>query len=67
MAKTVDEIEAAISRLPKDQLKRFREWYEKFDADEWDAQIEKDTLSGKLDAIAEQAMADHQAGKSRKL
>jgi len=67
MAKKIEEIEAAIAQLPNEQLRRFREWYEKFDAEKWDEQIEKDAFAGKLDAMAEQALADHQAEKSRKL
>lgn len=64
---TIAEIEKAIAQLPKDQLKQFREWFNKFDADKWDEQIEKDAASGKFDALAEAAIADHKAGKTRKL
>ncbi len=67
MARTVEDIEKEIARLPQDQLKKFRVWYEKFDADKWDAQIETDVADGKLDALAEKAIADHSAGKSKKL
>ncbi len=67
MARTVEDIEKEIARLPQDQLKKFRAWYEKFDADKWDAQIETDVADGKLDALAEKAIADHNAGKSKKL
>ncbi|VAW98487.1 hypothetical protein MNBD_GAMMA19-1273 [hydrothermal vent metagenome] len=37
MAKTVENIEKEIARLPQDQLKKIRAWYEKLDADKWDA------------------------------
>ncbi len=67
MARTVEDIEKEIARLPQDQLRKFRAWYEKFDADKWDAQIETDVADGKLDALAEKAIADHKAGKSKKL
>jgi hypothetical protein len=67
MARSVEDIEQAIMELPKDQLKRFRAWYEAFDADAWDEQMEKDAVTGKLDALAESALSDHREGKSRKL
>jgi hypothetical protein len=67
MAKTVEDIEKAVSELPQDQLRVFRAWYETFDSDAWDEQIEKDAAGGKLDALAEAAIADHKAGKSKKL
>ena len=67
MAGTVEDIEKAIATLSQDKLKKFRAWYEKFDADVWDAQIEKDASTGKLDTLAEAAIADHNAGKSKKL
>jgi len=67
MESIVEEIENAITRLPQDQLTRFRAWYEKFDSDVWDEQIQEDASSGRLDALAEVAIAEHQAGKSRVL
>ena len=67
MAKTVEDIEKAVSELPQDQLRVFRAWYERFDSDAWNEQIEKDAAGGKLDALAEAAIADHKAGKSKKL
>jgi len=67
MARNVKDIENAITQLPQDQLKQFRAWYEKFDSDTWDEQIEKDSAAGKLDALANEAIADHKSGKSKEL
>ena len=67
MARTVEEVEKAVAQLPQDQLRQFRAWYEKFDSKAWDDQIEKDIAAGKLDALAESAIADHKVGKTRKL
>ena len=61
MGKTVEDIEKAVSELPQDQLRVFRAWYERFDSDAWDEQIEKDAAGGKFDALAEAAIADHKA------
>ena len=67
MARTVEDIEKEITKLPHDQLRQFRAWYEEFDSDAWDDQIENDAAEGKLDALAEVAIADHVAGKSKEL
>lgn len=67
MGITVEELEKLITQLSQEQLREFRVWYEKFDSDTWDEQIEKDVASGKLDALAESAIAEHRAGRSKKL
>ena len=67
MVRTVENIEKAITQLTQDQLKKFRAWYQKFDSDAWDEQIEKDVAAGKFDALADAAIADHKAGKSKRL
>ena len=67
MARTLEDIEKAVSRLPRDQLRLFRAWYERFDADAWDEQIANDAACGRLDALADAAIADHKAGRSSKL
>jgi hypothetical protein len=63
----IEEIEDAIQRLPQDQLKKFRAWYVEFDTKAWDAQIENDVTSGKLDSLANEAIDAHRVGDSRKL
>ena len=45
-----EEIEKAVADLPPGELKKFRAWYEKFDSEAWDEQIQKDVKAGKLDA-----------------
>jgi hypothetical protein len=67
MTRTVKEIEQAVAQLSKDQLAEFRAWYEQFDADVWDRQIEEDIAAGKLDALADAAIADHKTGWTKKL
>lgn len=59
----VEEIEEAVKNLPAAELRRFRQWFLAFDAEAWDAQIEADTESGKLDALADEAVAEHDSGK----
>ena len=63
----VKSIERAIEALPPSELAEFRRWYAEFDAAAWDDQIEQDAASGKLDALAAEALADHHAGSAREL
>jgi hypothetical protein len=46
---------------------RFRAWFETFDAEQFDAAIERDARAGKLDVLADEALAAHRAGRSRDL
>jgi hypothetical protein len=64
---TAEDIEKAVEELAPRELARFRAWFEAFDAERFDAAIARDAEAGKLDALAEEALAAHQAGQSRKL
>jgi hypothetical protein len=63
----VEKIEQDIQKLNRDELLAFRRWFREYDSDEWDRQIEKDVRAGKLDSLAEEALAAHRAGKSKEL
>ena len=67
MMETIQEIEQAVSRLAERDLARFRAWFKEFDAKRWDRQIEMDDKLGKLDDLADQAVADFKAGKCKEL
>jgi hypothetical protein len=64
---TAESIEQAVAQLPPDELAKFRRWFAEFDADAWDAQIEADAAAGKLDALAEEALAEYRDGQAREL
>ena len=64
---TAEDIEKAIEQLAPGELARLRAWFEAFDSDRFDAAIERDSRAGKLDALAEEALAAHRAGRSRDL
>ena len=64
---SVREIENAVRDLPEEELKRFRAWYEEFDAELWDRQFKDDVAKGKLDDLAAQALQDLNAGKTTKI
>ncbi len=67
MSIAIEEIESGVIQLSQDKLKEFRAWFEKFDAKSWDNQIENDVRLGKLDSLANAAIAEHKSGKSTKL
>jgi hypothetical protein len=60
---TVPEIERAIEQLPPDELSRFRAWFASFDAERWDRQFESDVAAGRLDRLADEAIADLRNGR----
>jgi hypothetical protein len=62
---TVDEIKQAIERLPKTEFWRLSEWVIRKHDDEWGRQIEQDIRAGKLDKLAEEAVDEYKAGKTR--
>ena len=64
---TTHEIEQAIAELSPNELARFRQWFEEFDAQVWDEQFERDAKSGKLDKLADKAKSDFRAGKAKEL
>ncbi len=63
----IKKIENEVRELTAKELSAFREWFAGFDAAAWDRQIEKDIAAGKLDTLANKALADHAAGRSREL
>ncbi len=64
---TIEDLEKAVATLPPDQLARFRAWFEAFDAARFDEKIERDARAGRLDRLAEQALADYAQGRAREL
>ncbi len=64
---TVEEITAAIERLPADQLARLRTWLLEYSERLWDEQIERDEKEGRLDDLINRALEEHRAGRTRPL
>lgn len=60
MSATIEAIEMAVKKLPPSDLAEF-------DSSQWDAQVEADAASGKLDALAEEALTEYCGGKAREL
>ena len=64
---TIEDIEKAVSQLPPEDLARFRAWFQEFEAARFDQKIERDAKAGRLDRLAEQALADYRQGRAREL
>ena len=67
MVKSVQEIQQAIEQLPETDRKRFHEWYTEYFNELWDKKIEEDSLAGRLDHLIDEAIQDHQAGRTTEL
>lgn len=67
MKPAVKDIQEAVTRLSADDLASFRSWFEDFDAKIWDEQFEDDAKAGRLDALADRALADFRAGRYEEL
>jgi hypothetical protein len=63
----VEQIERQIQSLDDQAFARLRQWFIEYDHARWDRQIEADSAAGKLDFLAEEALAEHRAGKTRPL
>ena len=63
----IEKLEHDVRSLSPKELATFREWFAGFDAAAWDHQFEEDARAGKLDKMADAALADHRAGRSQKL
>lgn len=63
----LEQIEKSVSELDADELQAFAAWFRELQAERWDIQFEQDAKSGALDALADNALAEFKAGRSRSL
>lgn len=64
---TLEAVENEVERFSLKELAEFRLWFEKFDSDAWDRQIETNAAAGKLDSLAKEAIAEYESGKAREI
>lgn len=57
-------IERDIEQLDDQPFAALREWFLSYGNSRWDGQIEKDSKSGKLDSLVQEASTAHRTGKS---
>ncbi len=59
----VEALAREIRGLSPADLARLRTWFMEYDAAAWDRQIEDDARAGRLDELADAALAEHRAGR----
>ena len=63
----IEQIANAIKALSATELHQFRAWFAEFDAANWDRRLDADVAEGRLDKLAESALAEHAAGSATRL
>lgn len=63
----IEHIEQQIRELSAQEFSELRDWVLDQDWKSWDAQIEADTRSGKLDKLVAEADAGYSTGRTRPL
>ena len=64
---SVIEIKEAIAQLSQRQQLELARWFEELMEDAWDAQIEQDVQTGRLDHLIAQAESDIASGRVNSL
>ena len=63
----VMEIEKALQTLPVEDARKIADWLRQYLDEKWDEQIDGDIASGRLDKLADKAMQDYHAGRTKPL
>ena len=63
----VEEIEARIMNLPRQDLAKLRDWFLDLDDRVWDEQIAADSRAGRLKGFIDKASEELAQGKVREL
>lgn len=58
----LEQIETDILALSAKDFEALKQWFADLDYQHWDQQIEEDIANGRLDAFAQEALAEFQAG-----
>ncbi|MGL5136807.1 MAG: hypothetical protein ACRC7G_03475 [Beijerinckiaceae bacterium] len=63
----LETLEKVVAELPENELLAFRGWFDEFMARKFDEELEQGILAGKFDVLAEEALSDLKAGRTRPL
>jgi len=63
----LESLEKEVEALAPEELAAFRAWFVEHDWQVWDREIEVDVAAGRLDALAEEALAEHARGETTEL
>ncbi len=61
----IETLKKEIEQLSPQELRAFHRWFVEFDAELWDKELELDVAAGKLDRLADAAVAAHKRGEGR--
>ena len=64
---TVQEVKTAIQALSPEDFAHLRKWISELDWDEWDEEIIRDSDSGKLDFLIDEALTQKAENKLMEL
>jgi hypothetical protein len=62
---TLEQTKAAILSLPDSEFEQLKVWLSDLDYQRWDEELEKDIAEGKLEGLAQEAIASFEAGYCR--
>jgi hypothetical protein len=63
----LEKIEQDIASLSSADLHKLADWIAEYRDAQWVKQIDSDAAAGKLDKLAEEALAEHRAGLTKPL
>ncbi len=63
----LEQIKASIESLSAEEIAKLRDWFDDLDGRLFDEKIERDAKAGRLEGLADEALAEHARGSSRKL
>lgn len=64
---SVKEVEVIVSQFTREELSEFRQWFQEFDWEMWDQEIEQDLAEGRLDFLIQEAEEDYKTGRTMPL
>ena len=63
----LEQTKAAILSLPYNEFEKLKQWLLDLDYQRWDEQLEQDIAEGKLEAFAQEAIAEFETGHCREI
>ena len=67
MMTTIADIQHAVQSLPEEKFAVFSSWFDQYEEERWDRQLERNQKSGPLRFLMEKARADFEAEKCSRL
>lgn len=64
---TLEQIETAILNLSTDEFKQLKQWFLELDYQQWEQQLEQDVAAGKLEELANEAIAEFESGHCQEI